>query len=74
MSEAGHSVACATHHAFADMLTTGLGFGSMAPGLGERLGPLIVDAVRRSGARAVVQAIATDDGAGRVLRRVEAIA
>ncbi|MEV0276600.1 glycosyltransferase [Streptomyces sp. NPDC050610] len=33
-----------------------LGFGSMAPGLGERLGPLIVEAVRRSGARAVVQA------------------
>ncbi|MFE7115613.1 glycosyltransferase [Streptomyces sp. NPDC057654] len=33
-----------------------LGFGSMAPGLGERLGPLIVDAVRRAGTRAVVQA------------------
>ncbi len=32
-----------------------IGFGSMAVGSGERLGPVILDAVRQSGVRAVVQ-------------------
>ncbi|MGW6914315.1 glycosyltransferase [Kitasatospora sp. NPDC054939] len=33
-----------------------IGFGSMAPGQGERLGALVAAAVRRAGVRAVVQA------------------
>ncbi|MFF2658408.1 glycosyltransferase [Kitasatospora sp. NPDC058032] len=33
-----------------------IGFGSMAPGEGERLGELVTEAVRRAGVRAVVQA------------------
>ncbi|MER6366302.1 glycosyltransferase [Kitasatospora sp. NPDC001527] len=33
-----------------------IGFGSMAPGQGERLGELVAAAVRRAGVRAVVQA------------------
>ncbi|GAA2787159.1 glycosyltransferase [Streptomyces showdoensis] len=45
----------------ADFLQAGpppvfLGFGSMAPGEGERLGDLVTAAVRRAGVRAVVQA------------------
>ena len=32
-----------------------IGFGSMAVGSGERLGPVILDAIRRAGVRAVVQ-------------------
>ncbi|MET0415719.1 MAG: glycosyltransferase [Actinoplanes sp.] len=33
-----------------------IGFGSMAPGQGERLAPIVLDAVRRAGVRAVLQA------------------
>ncbi|MER7950725.1 glycosyltransferase [Streptomyces sp. NPDC096079] len=45
----------------ADFLQAGpppvfLGFGSMAPGEGERLGELVTGAVKRAGVRAVVQA------------------
>ncbi|TXS57574.1 glycosyltransferase [Streptomyces sp. t39] len=45
----------------ADFLRSGpppvfIGFGSMAPGQGERLGGLVAAAVRRAGVRAVVQA------------------
>lgn len=45
----------------ADFLQAGpppvfIGFGSMAPGQGERLGELVAAAVARAGARAVVQA------------------
>ncbi|MER8042137.1 glycosyltransferase [Streptomyces sp. NPDC094032] len=45
----------------ADFLQAGpppvfLGFGSMLPGEGERLGPLVTEAVRKAGVRAVVQA------------------
>ncbi|MGW1121523.1 glycosyltransferase [Streptomyces tanashiensis] len=47
--------------ALADFLQAGpppvfLGFGSMAPGEGERLGELVTGAVKRAGVRAVVQA------------------
>ncbi|MFF7458330.1 glycosyltransferase [Kitasatospora sp. NPDC008115] len=45
----------------ADFLRAGpppvfIGFGSMAPGQGERLGELVTGAVRRAGVRAIVQA------------------
>jgi UDP:flavonoid glycosyltransferase YjiC (YdhE family) len=47
--------------ALTDFLASGpppvfIGFGSMAPGQGERLAPIVLEAVRRAGVRAVLQA------------------